>query len=60
MMTPTDTGCNPPISTSAGQHLVDSQDMEGVDTDPQMEGILPGVLGNILVGADASGFESFA
>jgi len=49
-----------PIGTSAGQHLVDADDVEGVDTDPQMEGILSGGLGDVFVGADASSFESFA
>ena len=33
--------------------------MEGVDADPQVEGVLAGGLGDILVGADASGLESF-
>jgi hypothetical protein len=47
-----------PISTSTGQHLVDTEDVEGVDTDPHMEGIFSGVLGDVLIGADASSFES--
>jgi len=31
-----------------------------VDTDPQMESVLSGRLGNVLVGADTSSFESLA
>ena len=34
--------------------------MEGVDADPQMEGILSGGLGDVLVGADASSFKGLA
>jgi len=49
-----------PISTSAGQHLVDTDDVEGVDANPQMEGILSGRLGDVFVGADTSGFKSLA
>lgn len=48
-----------PISTSAGQHLVDTQDMEGVYTDPQMEGVLAGGLRDILVSTDTGGLKSF-
>ena len=49
-----------PISASAGQHLIDTKDVEGVDTDPQMEGIFSGALGDVLIGADTSRFESLA
>ena len=31
-----------------------------MDTDPQMERVLSGRLGNVLVGADTSSFESLA
>ena len=55
-----DTGRDIPIGTSAGQHLVDTEDVEGVDADPQMEGIFSGGLGDVLVGADTSSFESLA
>ena len=34
--------------------------MEGVHADPEMEGILSGRLGDILVGAYTRGLESFA
>ncbi len=49
---------NIPIGSSTGQHLVDTEDMEGVDTDPQVEGILARGLGDVLVGANTSGFQS--
>ena len=49
---------NLPISTGAGQHLVDTDDVEGVDTDTQMERVLSGGLGYVLVGANTCGFQS--
>lgn len=49
-----------PISTSARQHLIDAKDVEGMDADPQMEGIFSSGLGDILVGADTSSLESLA
>jgi len=45
------------ISTGTGQHLVDAEDVEGVETDTHMEGILAGHLGDILVAANAAGLE---
>ena len=48
-----------PISTGARQHLVDTDNVEGVDTDPHVEGILSRGLGDILVGANTSGFKGF-
>jgi len=47
------------IGTSAGKHLVDTEDVEGVSTDAHVEGFLGGVLGHVLVGLDTSGFEGF-
>jgi len=47
------------IGTSARQHLVDTEDVEGVDTDTKMEGILAGGLGDVFVGANTGGFEGF-
>ena len=52
--------CTAPISTGTGQHLVDTKDVEGVDADPQVEGVLAGGLGDVLVGANTSCFESLA
>jgi hypothetical protein len=49
-----------PISTCAGQHLVYADDVEGVDADAEVEGVLAGCLCDVLVGADAGCFEGFA
>ena len=46
-----------PIGSGAGQHFVDAHDVEGVWSDPQVEGILTAVLHQILVGADTGGFQ---
>lgn len=46
------------IGTSAGKHLVDAEDVEGVDADAEMEGVLARRLGDVLVGTDAGGFKS--
>jgi len=47
------------IGTGTGQHLVDTEDVEGVDTDAQMERVLSGGLGYVFVGADTGCFEGF-
>ena len=46
------------IGTSARQHLVDTDDVVGVDTDTEMETFLSGNLDEVLVGANTGGFES--
>jgi hypothetical protein len=46
-----------PIGSSARQHLVDADDMVRVDADTQMETFLSGNLDEVLVGANAGGFE---
>lgn len=46
------------IGTGARQHLVDTDDVEGVGADAEVEGLLSGGLDEVLVGANASGFES--
>jgi hypothetical protein len=46
-----------PISSSTRQHLVDPQDVEGVDTNTQVERIFSRRLGDILVGTDTGCFE---
>jgi hypothetical protein len=48
---------NVPIGASTRQHLVDSQDMVRVHANSQMERVLPGRLGHILVGADSSSLQ---
>ena len=45
------------ISTSARQHLVDTDDVEWVYTDTQVEGFLTGSLDNVLVASNTSSFE---
>jgi hypothetical protein len=47
-----------PISSSARQHLVDADDMVGVDADTEMETFLSGNLDEVLVGANTGGLES--
>lgn len=46
------------IGTGARQHLVDADDVEGVDADAEMESFLAGNLDEVLVGADTGGLES--
>jgi len=46
------------IGTSAGEHLVDTDDVEGVDTDAHVEDILVGLLDHVLVGLNTGGLES--
>lgn len=46
------------ISTSTRQHLVDSQNVEWVDSHSQVERISTRHLGDVLVGTDTSGFQS--
>lgn len=45
------------ISTGAGQHLVDTQDVERVKADTHVERILARVLGDVLVGANTTSFK---
>jgi hypothetical protein len=47
------------IGTSARQHLVDTDDVEGVGADTQVETFLTGDLDEVLVGTDTGSFESF-
>ena len=47
-----------PIGSGARQHLVDADDMVGVDADTQMETFLSGNLDEVLVGANTGGLES--
>jgi len=47
-----------PISTGTGQHLVDSDDVEGMYSDPHVEGILSRSLGDVFVAANPGSFES--
>ena len=45
------------IGTSARQHLVDTDDVEGVGADAEVEAFLSSVLDEVLVGADAGGLK---
>jgi hypothetical protein len=47
------------IGTGARQHLVDTDDVVGVDTDTQVETFLSGELDEVLVGANTGGLKSF-
>ena len=46
------------IGSGAGQHLVDTENVEGVGTDAQVETILTAGLSQVLVGANAGSLES--
>lgn len=46
------------IGTGARQHLVDTDDVEGVSADAQVESLLSGNLDEVLVGANTGGLES--
>lgn len=47
-----------PIGSGTRQHLVDSDNVERVDSDPQVESLLSGSLDNVLVGANSGSLES--
>merc|ERR1719158_87067 len=47
-----------PISSGTGQHFVDAENMEGVNTDPDVEPFLAAVLDEILVAADTASLQS--
>ena len=47
-----------PVSSGTGQHFVDAENVEGVDSDSDVEPILAAVLDEILVAADAPGLQS--
>ena len=46
-----------PIGSGARQGLVASDDVEGVNSDPQVEGVLSGGLDDVLVGTNSSSLE---
>ena len=47
-----------PISSSAGKHLVDAENVEGVHAHAQVEGVLARILGHVLVGSNAGRLQS--
>ena len=46
-----------PISSGTGQHFVDTEDMEGVNPDPDVETVFSAILNQILVAADAASLQ---
>lgn len=46
------------ISTGAGEHLVDTDNVPGVDSNSEMEAQLTGVVLHVLVGSNTGGFKS--
>nr|GLL30873.1 hypothetical protein E3P99_02043 [Ipomoea trifida] len=46
-----------PISSSTRQHLVYTQNMEGVDPDPQVESVLSSELCHVFVASNTSSFK---
>lgn len=46
-----------PISSGAGQHFVDANNVEGMESHPNVELIFAGVLHHVLVGANTSCLE---
>lgn len=48
-----------PIGPSTGQHLVDPDDMEWMQSHPDVELILPAILYQVFIGTDTACFQSF-
>lgn len=46
-----------PIGSGTGQHLIDTDDVEGVGPDPQVERVLSRGLDDVLVAANTGGLE---
>lgn len=49
---------NAPIGTGAGKHLVDTQNVERVHANAQVESFLAGGLGHVLVDGDTGSLQS--
>merc|ERR1712099_61232 len=49
-----------PISSGTRQHFVDADNVEGMDTHTNVEGILASNLGHVLVGTNTSSLQSFS
>ena len=52
--------CLKPISSSARQHLIDPENHERVDADPDVELVLAAVLDEVLVAADTGCLQGLA
>jgi hypothetical protein len=48
------------IGTSARQHFVDTDNVEGMDTDTHVEGVFTRGLGHVLVTTDTASFKGFS
>merc|ERR1719447_553568 len=48
-----------PVGSCTRQHFVDAYDVEGMDSNADMEGVFTSDLRHVLVGADTSSFQSF-
>ena len=46
-----------PVSSGTGQHFVDTEDMEGVNPDPDVETVLSAILDEIFVAADTASLQ---
>lgn len=57
-MTEAESTGDSPVGSSAGQHLVDADDVEGVQTHADVEAVFATGLHHILVGTDTSGLQS--
>ena len=47
------------IGSGTGKHLIDTQDVERVNSDSHVEGIFSGGFNDVLVSTDTSGFDGF-
>lgn len=47
-----------PVGSSARQHLVDADDVEGMQTHADVEAVFAAGLHHVLVGTDPSGLQS--
>lgn len=48
-----------PVGSRAGKHLVDTDDVEGMNTNTEVERVLARGFRDVLVGANSGSFESF-
>lgn len=48
-----------PVSSSTGQHFVDADDVEGVQTHADVETVLTAGLHHVLVSTDTGSFQSY-
>lgn len=47
------------VSAGTGEHFVNAKDVERVDANPQVEGLLPRAPSHVLVASDSRSFERF-